>query len=50
PALDPGAEEPKELAAARKAAEKLAAAEATRPATPATPETPATPGTKEGES
>ncbi|MGC9379558.1 4Fe-4S binding protein [Streptomyces sp. MH13] len=35
PALDPGAEEPKELAAARKAADKLAAQqEAARPAEP----------------
>ncbi|MFJ8537493.1 4Fe-4S binding protein [Streptomyces sp. NPDC093591] len=43
PALDPGAEEPKEIAAARKTAEKLAAAQqqdaATTPATPAAPTT-----------
>ncbi|MGW2481387.1 4Fe-4S binding protein [Streptomyces sp. NPDC001571] len=44
PALDPGAEEPKEVAAARKAADKLAAAQAAASATPdpATPD-PATP-------
>jgi NADH-quinone oxidoreductase subunit I len=35
PALDPGAEEPKELAAARKAAEKLAAAQADTTTEPA---------------
>jgi NADH-quinone oxidoreductase subunit I len=39
PALDPGAEEPKEIAAARKTAEKLAAQQETTPAvaTPAAP-------------
>ncbi|MFI2351239.1 NuoI/complex I 23 kDa subunit family protein [Streptomyces sp. NPDC019443] len=36
PALDPGAEEPKELAAARKAAEKLATAQADTTTEPAT--------------
>src|SRR5881396_3570351 len=42
PALDPGAEEPKEIAAARKTAEKLAAAQAepTEPAEPARPTEP----------
>ena len=43
PALDPGAEEPKEIAAARKTAEKLAAAqdeptEAAEPPRPTDPE------------
>src|SRR5436190_7124058 len=42
PALDPGAEEPKEIAAAHKTAEKLAAAQAepTEPAEPARPTEP----------
>jgi NADH-quinone oxidoreductase subunit I len=39
PALDPGAEEPKEIAAARKTAEKLAAAQA-EPAESAQPTDP----------
>ena len=45
PALDPGAEEPKELAAARKTAEKLAATQAaqTTPASQAAQAAPATP-------
>jgi NADH-quinone oxidoreductase subunit I len=50
PALDPGAEEPKEIGAARKSAEKLAAAQAQAqadaaepPAPPADPATPADP-------
>ena len=45
PALDPGAEEPKELAAARKTAEKLAATQAaqTTPASQAAQTAPATP-------
>ncbi|MEU1128486.1 NADH-quinone oxidoreductase subunit I [Streptomyces sp. NPDC005900] len=65
PALDPDAEDPKELAAARKTAEKLAAAEAAEAAasqpsgstsseptaaTATTPEPPAGPETKGGES
>ncbi|WP_405890185.1 4Fe-4S binding protein [Streptomyces sp. NBC_00133] len=41
PALDPGAEEPKELAAARKAAEKLAAAQSEPASPPSAPSTPA---------
>ncbi|MFJ4836140.1 4Fe-4S binding protein [Streptomyces sp. NPDC088747] len=47
PALDPASEEPKELAAARKSAEKLAASQPDRstPATPGTPAAPATPAT-----
>ncbi|WP_371617406.1 NADH-quinone oxidoreductase subunit I [Streptomyces sp. NBC_00454] len=46
PALDPAAEEPKEIAAARKAVEKaeVAAAAATAPAPPATGTYPAAPG------
>nr|WP_229859171.1 NADH-quinone oxidoreductase subunit I [Streptomyces poonensis] len=40
PALDPGAEEPKEIAAARKAAEKLAAQQETAAAQPVAPSPP----------
>lgn len=43
PALDPGAEEPKEIAAARKAAEKLAAAQEAARAEEAQPAQPAQP-------
>ncbi|MEU5160714.1 4Fe-4S binding protein [Streptomyces sp. NPDC020875] len=49
PALDPAAEEPKEIAAARKAAEKLAATRAAEaPPTPDTPAAPETPGGPKG--
>ncbi|MFF9274996.1 NuoI/complex I 23 kDa subunit family protein [Streptomyces griseosporeus] len=46
PALDPGAEEPKEIAAARKTAEKLAAQQAA-PAAPATTEPQPAPSARE---
>lgn len=48
PALDPGAEEPKEIAAARKSAEKLAAAAQSEPTPEPTPEPGAAPGTGPG--
>jgi NADH-quinone oxidoreductase subunit I len=46
PALDPGAEEPKEIAAARKAADKLATTRAEAP----TPQGVEAPTPQEGES
>jgi NADH-quinone oxidoreductase subunit I len=46
PALDPAAEEPKELAAARKTAEKLAAQQQPAPTEPATPAEQATAATE----
>jgi NADH-quinone oxidoreductase subunit I len=48
PALDPGAEEPKELAAARKTAEKLAAQQQPTPTGPTTPAEPAAPAEPTG--
>ena len=46
PALDPGAEEPKEIAAAHKTAEKLAAAQAAQAAEPEAPTQPAATATQ----
>ncbi|MGI5402228.1 4Fe-4S binding protein [Streptomyces sp. CA-135486] len=48
PALDPGAEEPKELAAARKAAEKLAVAQSEPTPPPSAPSAPAASGGSAG--
>jgi len=48
PALDPGAEEPKEIAAARKSAEKLAAAAQPEPTPEPGAQAGATPGTQAG--